>query len=147
EPALLALMRSKEPAVFLVWHQDFVHTLGWLTLFRRRRPIAALASASRDGGIAAAAAEGSGFSRIARGSSAKQGARGLLGLLRLSRTERSHSIVVVADGPRPPARQLKPGPLLVARDARLPIWAVRTSWFPDSTLSKTWARFHLPRPW
>jgi lysophospholipid acyltransferase (LPLAT)-like uncharacterized protein len=147
DPRLVALMRSREPVVFLMWHQDFVHTIGYLSQFRRRRPMVVLASASRDGGIAAAAADGAGFRHIARGSSAKGGAGGLLQLSRLSRDARRFSVVVVADGPRPPARDLKPGGLLIARDAGLPIWLVRTSWHPDHSLRSTWARFHVPRPW
>jgi len=147
DPRLVALMRTRDPAVFLMWHQDFVHTIGYLSQFRRRRPMSVLASASRDGGLAAAAAEGSGFRRVARGSSARGGARGLRALSRIASDGARSSVMVVADGPRPPARDLKPGGIVIARDAGLPIYLVRTSWKPERVLSTTWARFHVPVPW
>jgi len=140
-------MATGRPAVFLCWHQDFVSTLGYLSRWSRTRRMVALASPSRDGGLAAAAALGLGFRDIARGSSREGGAAGLLRLSRLSRGDAPTSVVVVADGPRPPARVLKAGGLLVARDAGLPVWLLRTSWWPSAELRRSWARFHVPRPW
>lgn len=147
DPRLTAFLATGRPAVFLCWHQDFVASLGYLSRWARVRRIVALASPSRDGGLAAAAALGLGFREVARGSSRDGGAAGLLRLSRLSRAEAPPSVVVVADGPRPPARVLKPGGLLVARDAGLPIWLLRTSWSPAAELRRTWAKFHVPRPW
>lgn len=147
DPRLRAFLATGAPAVYLCWHQDFVSTLGYLSRWARVRRIVALASPSRDGGLAAAAALGLGFRDVARGSSREGGAAGLLRLSRLSRAGEPTSVVVVADGPRPPARVLKPGGLLVARDAGLPIWLLRTSWWPSSELRRSWARFHVPRPW
>lgn len=147
DPRLAAFLASGRPAVFLCWHQDFVSTLGYLSRWARGRRMVALASPSRDGGLAAAAALGLGFRDVARGSSREGGAAGLLRLSRLSREAAATSVVVVADGPRPPARVLKPGGLLVARDAGLPVWLLRTSWWPTAELGRSWARFHVPRPW
>jgi lysophospholipid acyltransferase (LPLAT)-like uncharacterized protein len=144
---LLRLLRSRTPVVFACWHQDFPQTMGYLSRWNPRRRTYVLASASRDGGIAAAAAEGVGFREAVRGSSAGGGASALLRLERLAKGPRPCSIAVVADGPRPPARDLKPGALHVARDAGLALWLVRTSWHPEHVLERTWARFHLPRPW
>ena len=127
-----------------MWHQDFVHTLGYLSLYNVRRPTHVLASASRDGGLAIAAAEGVGFRRAVRGSSARGGAGALLKLHRMAKTGRT-SFAVVCDGPRPPARVLKPGVLHLARDSGLPLWLVRTSYRPVKVLSRSWAAFHLPR--
>lgn len=143
DPALRRLLKSKEPVLFAVWHQDFVHTLGYISLYNVRRPTHVLASASRDGGLAAAAAEGAGFRRAVRGSSARGGAGALLKLHRMAKEGRT-SFAVVCDGPRPPARVLKPGVLHLARDSGLPLWLVRTSYRPVKELSRSWARFHLP---
>lgn len=145
DAALLRLLRSREPVIFAVWHQDFVHTLGYLSRYNVRRATHALASASRDGGLATAAAEAVGFRRVVRGSSARGGAGALLALHRLARGERA-SFAVVCDGPRPPARELKPGVLHLARDTGLPIWLVRTSYRPVWELERSWARFQIPRP-
>jgi lysophospholipid acyltransferase (LPLAT)-like uncharacterized protein len=143
--AMLALMKSRDPVVLVCWHQDFAPTLGTLARAHPRRRTHPLASASRDGALAAAAASGVGFAPAVRGSSAGGGARALLRLRRLARGG-APSFVVVGDGPRPPARSLKPGAVRLAGETGLPIWLVRTSWHPDNSLSWTWARFHLPRP-
>jgi lysophospholipid acyltransferase (LPLAT)-like uncharacterized protein len=141
----LALMKTRDPVVILCWHQDFVLTLGTLSRAHPRRRTHALASASRDGGIAAAAAEGVGYARSVRGSSAGGGAAALRRMQRLAR-DRAPSFAVVGDGPRPPARALKPGAIHLAKETGAPLWLLRTSWFPDPSLRRTWARFHLPRP-
>ncbi len=142
---LLAFLRSREPAVFACWHQDFPQTLGYLSRFSPRRRTYVLASASRDGGLAAACALAIGYREVARGSSASGGAGALLHLSRMGRA-RPGSFAVVADGPRPPARVLKPGAIHLAQRARLPLWLLRTSWSPDASLARTWARFHAPPP-
>lgn len=146
DPKLVALLRSHEPVIFACWHQDFVHTLGYLSRFNVRRPTHVLASASRDGGIATAAALAAGFRGAVRGSSAKGGAAALLGLHRLAAEKRT-SFAVVCDGPRPPARVLKPGVLHLARTTGLPVWLVRTSYAPAKVLERSWARFVQPSPW
>jgi lysophospholipid acyltransferase (LPLAT)-like uncharacterized protein len=143
--ATLALLKSRDPVVILCWHQDFVLTLGTLSRAHPRRRTHALASASRDGGLAAAAAEGVGYARSVRGSSAGGGAVALRRMRRLAQ-ERRPSFAVVGDGPRPPARVLKPGAIVLAGESGAPIWLVRTAWWPDASLAKTWARFHVPRP-
>jgi len=144
---LLRLLRTKQPVVFACWHQDFLQTMGYLSRWNPRRRTYVLASASRDGGLAAAAAEGVGFREAVRGSSAGKGASALLRLQRLATGPRPCSVAVVADGPRPPARDLKPGALHLARETGLPLWLVRTSWYPERVFARTWARFHAPRPW
>lgn len=146
DAAFLRLLRSREPAIFVCWHQDFVHTLGVLSRRHPGRRTHVLASASRDGGLAAAAAEAVGFARAVRGSSAAGGATALRSLVRLGRSGRALSFAVVADGPRPPARDLKPGAIHLARETGLPVWCLRTSWHPDPSLRRTWAQFHAPRP-
>lgn len=146
DPRLTRLMRSKEPAVFVCWHQDLLLTVGYLSRFGVRRRAHALASASRDGGLAAAAIEALGFQPSVRGSSAGRGASALRRLERLATDRRPASLVVVGDGPRPPARDLKPGALHLARTSGRPIWLVRSSWWPDRRLERTWAKFHLVRP-
>ena len=148
DPRLAKVLRGREPALFACWHQDFVMTVGYLSRWNPRRKTYVLASASRDGGIAAASAEALGYRRAVRGSSAAGGAAALLAMERLAKGAQGASLVIVADGPRPPARDLKPGALFLASESGLPLWLVRTSWHPEPTFfSRSWARFHLPRPW
>jgi lysophospholipid acyltransferase (LPLAT)-like uncharacterized protein len=140
------LLRTRTPAVFVCWHQDFLHTMGYLSRFSPRRATYVLASGSRDGGLAAAAAEAVGFREAVRGSTARGGGAALLRLERLARARRA-SFAFVGDGPRPPARVLRAGAVHLAAASGLPIWLVRTSWAEDAALERTWARFHAPRPW
>ena len=143
DPALLELMRSKEPAIFACWHQDFFYTLGYLSKFNVRRATYALASGSRDGGLATAAAGSVGFRGVVRGSSARGGARALLALHRLL-GRGDVSLAVVSDGPRPPARILKPGVLHLAKETGIPLWLIRTSYQPVFVFEGSWARFFVP---
>ncbi len=143
---LLRLMRSDEPVIFAVWHQDFVFTFGYLSRWNARRKTYPLASSSRDGGMANAAAEGMGYRTAIRGSSARDGRKALLQLTRLLQSDPHASVAVVCDGPRPPARELKPGILHLAQVSGRPIWLVRTSFKNVVDLPRTWAQFHLPLP-
>lgn len=145
DPALLALLRSGRPAIFAVWHQDFFWTCGYLSRWNHRRPTQVLASASRDGALMVAAAMAVGYRGAVRGSSARGGATALRGLARVAAAG-GESLVVVCDGPRPPARVLQQGVLHVARESGLPLWLVRTSWRPALVLERSWARFVIPSP-
>jgi 3-deoxy-D-manno-octulosonic-acid transferase len=144
--ALHALLRTREPAIFAVWHQDFVYTIAYLSRFNVRRKTFPLASASRDGSLVSAVAVGMGFRRAVRGSSARGGHTALRQLTRILETDKTASVAVVCDGPRPPACVLKPGILHLAQTSGLPIWLVRTSYSKTKVLTKTWAEFHIPLP-
>ena len=146
DPKLLELMQSDEPVLFGVWHQDFHNTLGYLSRWNPRRRTYPLASASRDGTMAAVVAEGMGYRKAIRGSSARGGYQALLGLQRVLKNEPDASVVVVVDGPRPPARVLKPGIVHLAQVSGRPIWLVRSSWSHTKVLDRTWAKFHIGIP-
>lgn len=146
DPRLLRVLRGTQPVLFATWHQDFVFTFGYLSRWNPARKTYPLASASRDGSLAAAAAEGMGYRRAIRGSSARAGRRALLQLTRLLQSDARASVAVVCDGPRPPARELKPGILHLAQTSGRPIWLVRTSFRGARVLERSWARFHVPLP-
>jgi len=146
DPRLLDVLRSDEPALFAVWHQDFVHTLGYLSRWNARRRTFVLASASRDGSLAATAASAMGFRDPVRGSTTRGGHRALLTLRRRLENDPGASLAVVCDGPRPPAQVLQPGIVHLAQADGRPLWLVRTSFAKRSVLERSWARFHLPHP-
>ena len=85
-----------------------------------------------------------GFRRAIRGSSARGGGKALLQMTRLLQRDRQSSVAVVCDGPRPPARVLKPGILHLAQKSGLPIWLVRVSSAKPYVLRKSWAQFQIP---
>jgi lysophospholipid acyltransferase (LPLAT)-like uncharacterized protein len=146
DPRLLDLLRSDEPALFAVWHQDFVHTLGYTSRWNPARRTYVLASASRDGSLAATAAMAVGFRAPVRGSTARGGHRALLALKRLLDDDPAASLAVVCDGPRPPAQHLQPGIVYLAQATGRPLWLLRTSFARRTELARSWARFHLPHP-
>lgn len=147
DPDVVRFLESGTPAIYAVWHQDFVFTLGYLSRFNQTiGRTYALASASRDGGLAATAAMAIGFRRPVRGSSARGGPRALLSLTRLLRDDDGASLVVVVDGPRPPAREMKPGIVHLATRTGRPILLLRSSLAPLRTARRSWADFHLPLP-
>ena len=146
DPRLLDVLRSDEPALFAVWHQDFVHTLGYLSRWNPRRRTFVLASASRDGSLAASAATAMGFRDPVRGSTTRGGHRALLTLRRRLENDPQASLAVVCDGPRPPAQVLQPGIVHLAQADGRPLWLVRTSFTRKTVLERSWAKFHLPHP-
>lgn len=147
DPALIRFVTSRTPAIYAVWHQDFVFTLGYLSRWNASLGRTyALASASRDGGLAATAALSMGYRRPIRGSSARGGNRALLELTRLLQDDRDASLLIVVDGPRPPARKLKPGVVHLASRSGRPLWLLRSSFAPLVTAGRTWANFHVPLP-
>lgn len=93
----------------------------------------------------AAAAEAAGFRGAVRGSSARGGAAALRELRRIA-AEGHESLVIVCDGPRPPAFTFQSGALAVASSSGLPLWLVRSSYRPAKVLERSWARFFLPSP-
>lgn len=145
DPALQRFLRGDQPAIFAAWHQDFAFTMGYLSRWNTRRKTYVLASGSRDGGIAATAAEAVGFQDPVRGSTARGARRALLEMTRRLQADREASMAVVCDGPRPPARELKPGILHLARQTGRPIWLVRTSFVRRHVLERSWAQFHWPK--
>lgn len=137
--------RAGRPLVYAVWHGRML-IVPWLYARLRRvspiRPVAVLASRSRDGDLAAAYAARFGLTAV-RGSSSRGGAQALRALVATMRA--GHDAAVVPDGPRGPAAVLRPGVVVLARLAGAEIVplgvAARPAWRPG-----TWDRFLVPLP-
>jgi lysophospholipid acyltransferase (LPLAT)-like uncharacterized protein len=83
---------------------------------------------------------------LLRGSAGKAGSRAALkGLARSLREGRS--ACVIADGPRPPAGLMRPGPIFLARETGVPLYLVRIWARPQWIIPKTWFRMVVPAPW
>ena len=133
-----ALQASGIPILFAVWHQQLLPPL-W---HRRGQGITLLVSAHRDGRRLAAAARAWGY-RVVPGSSTRGGVQGLRGLCRA--LARGHSAAVTPDGPRGPARVVKPGVLAAAQRAGAAIIPVATAATSAWRLS-SWDHFLVPKP-
>jgi len=129
---------ARGPVVFAFRHGEQLAVLGThLDL-----DVAAMASLSKDGALAAAALERLGVACV-RGSSSRGGLQAMRAGLTVLRAGRSLALTV--DGPRGPAGEPKPGAALVARMARAPICWVRAA--PRRALRlRSWDRFEIPWP-
>jgi lysophospholipid acyltransferase (LPLAT)-like uncharacterized protein len=104
--------------------------------------LAALVSASRDGGLLARVLENFGVQPV-RGSSSRRGAQALLELT--SWAERGYDLAITPDGPRGPCYVVQEGLTSLGQLTSLPIipvscaigWKIRM---------KSWDRFQIPLP-
>ena len=135
-----ALRENNIPIIFTFWHRHI-----FFVIFRFKHSGARpLISHSRDGEIVSQIAEEFGMNPV-RGSSSSGGARAFLKLLEFLKTEKS-DILITADGPRGPLREIKDGTILLALKTHSAI--VPISWHSSrvKVFKKTWDRFMIPLP-
>lgn len=134
------------PAIFAIWHNRLTLSL---MLYRRyvqrpqpHRRMAAIVSASRDGGMLARALE---LFRVqpVRGSSSRRGAQALLEMT--SWAERGFDLAVTPDGPRGPRYVVQDGVVDAASLSALPIVPACFDLSRRWEL-KSWDRFQVPIP-
>ena len=137
---------TEQRAIFAIWHNRLALSL---ILYHRhvarcgsRRRLAALVSASRDGGLLARVLELFDVVGI-RGSSSRRGAPAVRELV--SAAEEGCDLAVTPDGPRGPRYEPHPGVISLAQLTGLPIVPVsfRLGW--KWTL-RSWDRFQIPIP-
>ena len=138
DPAYTALAKSGQPVIYALWHGRLLP----LTWHHRGRGIGALISLSKDGEYIARVVQGWGY-QVIRGSTSRGGSRALAEMIRLGRKGRS--LAFTPDGPRGPRERMKPGVLVAAMRAGVPIVplsaaATRAWWFEG------WDRFLVPKP-
>lgn len=133
---------SKEPVIFVLWHnQILVSPFLWRKMFPRRK-VVVLASASKDGAVLASAV---GVFKVGavHGSSSRRGAAALVALRRAAKEGKD--LVFTPDGPRGPKYQLQPGVIKIAQTTGLPVVGLRFQYRSHWTL-KTWDSFQVPKP-
>lgn len=102
------LRRTKKPVIILVWHGRIFLA----PYFFRNRGIMPLVSPSRDGEIVTRIVSRWGY-KVSRGSSSHSVVRAWFEMKR--ELEAGGEVLIVPDGPRGPARELKPGCLKLAQ--------------------------------
>jgi hypothetical protein len=127
-----------EPGIYVFWHRCCIPALYHF----RDRDIAVMTSSSFDGEYIARIIEKFGY-RAVRGSSTRGGVRALLGMH--TELEEGRSVAFTIDGPRGPRYVAKPGPVLLARNTRLPIIAFHTA-VERSWALNSWDGFMIPKP-
>lgn len=135
---LEAIKRAKGKAIYVTWHQRMSYHFYHLA----RKRIHVLISPSRDGEIAARLARKLGF-EVVRGSSSRDAAAGLMGMIRV--LKRGLPAGMLADGPLGPPRVAKIGTVAMASLCKAPIipvvWGADNCWILNS-----WDRYMIPKP-
>ncbi len=133
------------PMIFCTWHNRLGLCLEAYGKFKKTSPrkgVAAMVSASKDGGFLAAILER--FRVIpVRGSSSRRGSQALLELVTLA--GRGIDLAITPDGPRGPRYRVQDGVLALAQLTGLPIvpFSFRAVWKIEI---KSWDRFQIPLP-
>ena len=138
--AIDGLRRQNLPLIFIFWHRHI------LFVIRQFKDIGArpLISLSSDGELVSAVAEEFGMKPI-RGSSSKGGARAFLNMVRSVQKENAW-VLITADGPKGPARQIKPGTVQLAVKTGATVIPISWSSSRVKILEKSWDRFMIPLP-
>jgi lysophospholipid acyltransferase (LPLAT)-like uncharacterized protein len=135
-----------EPVIFCVWHNRLALSMrayfGYAKKRTRRVGMAAMVSASRDGGFLTAILEAFRVQPV-RGSSSRRGPQALLELTTWA--ERGYDLAITPDGPRGPCYVVQDGVMSLAQITGLPIlpfsYHLHWKWRP-----KSWDRFQIPLP-
>jgi len=135
----LQRLRREGPLVYAFWHGRQLALFGAIP----ERPLAVMASLSRDGQMQAEICRRFGL-EVVRGSSSRGGLGGLLGLGR--RLRHGRSVALAVDGPRGPAHQAKPGVVALAAASGRPIVPVAVGLRRKLVLRRAWDRFQIPAP-
>jgi lysophospholipid acyltransferase (LPLAT)-like uncharacterized protein len=135
-----------EKIIFAIWHNRLVLSLiiyhRYVKQRDRTRKLAAIASASRDGGLVTSIIECFGVKPV-RGSSSRRAAQALREMVALA--ERGYDLAITPDGPRGPRYSLPEGVIATAQLSGLSIVPVayHLNW---KICLKTWDRFQIPLP-
>jgi lysophospholipid acyltransferase (LPLAT)-like uncharacterized protein len=126
------------PAIWCFWHRSVIPA----TYRFRNKGLAVMTSRSFDGEYIARIIQKLGFIAV-RGSSSRGAVGALIGMRKI--LEQGHSAVFTIDGPRGPRYVAKPGPVLLAKKAGVPIScfyaAVKQAWVLNS-----WDQMIIPKP-
>ncbi len=128
-----------KPVIIIFWHRHIFHCIYKF----RNSGVRPLISYSPDGELVSQVAEEFGMEPV-RGSSSKGGARAFIEILNSIKNTNSE-ILITADGPRGPLREIKDGTILLAEKTGAAV--VPVSWYSSKVkiFEKSWDKFIIPR--
>ncbi len=133
---------NPEPSVVIFWHNRlFAGPLFFARYFRKRR-LATLISASKDGAWPAVFVKKLGMLPV-RGSRYKRGTQAVRDLIAAQRD--GHDVALTPDGSRGPLYDMKPGAVMIALKTGAPIVLLSFNYSRAWRL-KSWDRFYVPQP-
>lgn len=133
-------------AIYAIWHNRLALSMkmycGFVAAKHRSKGLAAMVSASKDGGFLAAILECFHVQPV-RGSSSRRGPQALLELTGWA--ERGYDLAITPDGPRGPKQVVQQGVMALAQLTGLPI--IPVSCFLSSKIrARSWDSFQIPLP-
>jgi len=132
------LREEKQGYIFIQWHGRMLIPIFYL----RKRGIIAMVSEHRDGELIARIIHKLGYS-TARGSSTRGGRKAFVEMVRSLREGGGGAML--PDGPKGPRHRFKPGTMLMAQRAQVPM--VPITFGGNSTwVFHSWDRFTVPKP-
>lgn len=132
--------------IYAIWHNRLALSMKMYFTYSNRvsngKGLAAMVSASKDGGFLAAILECFGVAPV-RGSSSRRGRQALLELT--SWAERGYDLAITPDGPRGPKLIVQPGVMSLAQVTGLPILPV-SCYLSGKIRTRSWDGFQIPLP-
>ena len=139
---VLPLLEGEKPVIYIFWHRHI-----FVNIYKFKNTGASpLISMSQDGELVAQVAEEFGMEPV-RGSSSRGGARAFLEMVNAIRGKTANrEILITADGPKGPARQLKDGAVVLAQKTGAVL--VPIAWHASrvKVFEKSWDQFMIPKP-
>lgn len=136
---------SADEAARVPWIFSFFHGTQFpLLAYRRRRRTAVMVSLSKDGAMQARALSLLGLD-VVRGSSSREGARGLAALIRKVRGN-ERDVAFAVDGPKGPLGIAKPGASFLAERTGAWLVPMGSAVRRGKIFDRAWDRFALPWP-
>jgi lysophospholipid acyltransferase (LPLAT)-like uncharacterized protein len=134
------------PAVYCVWHNrlalSMIAYFSFVKKHNKTAGLAAMVSASKDGGLLSGVLECFGVQPV-RGSSSRRGPQALRELTTWAR--RGYDLAITPDGPRGPLYVVQEGVIALAQLTETPIVPVSYQLGWKITV-KSWDRFQIPLP-
>jgi len=127
------------PCIVAFWHGEMLPI--WFAM-RKMRPVA-LVSASNDGRYLSQLLVDWGYD-VVRGSSSKGGGEALDAMVEHAR--RGRIVMITPDGPRGPRHEFKPGAIVAAQRAQVPVVLMRAYAQRAKVFERSWDKFMLPQP-
>jgi lysophospholipid acyltransferase (LPLAT)-like uncharacterized protein len=134
-------LREKSiPIIYAYWHRHI-----FVTIYRFKKTGARpLISLSEDGELVSQIAVEFGMNPV-RGSSSRGGARAFLALVNTIKEDNSE-VLITADGPKGPPRQIKDGTIRLAQKTNAAIVPIGWHASREKVFPRTWDKFKIPLP-
>lgn len=132
------MINGGQSFVVAFWHGSMLYP--WY--YFRNRKLQALISQSKDGELLARILKKWKY-QVVRGSSSK-GGRVALGVM-VDLLKHEGAVAITPDGPRGPIHEFKPGAVIAAQRAQVPLVLLGAGYMKQTQL-KSWDRFSVPKP-